>query len=143
MKNRVLVVMDFESLNIFVNKIIEKKFSFDSIIAQNCDDAYLKVKEAIHKKTPYDLLISDLNFDTEDLELKLKSGEELIATIKKIQPSIKIIVFAGDIKHLRKKALFKNYNIDAFITKGGNSAVNLEKSIRAITFKKHDIVLKE
>jgi len=134
MKKRVLVVMDFESLNIFVNKIIENKLLFHAITANNCDDAYLKIKEAIHKKIPYYLLISDLNFDSEHLEIKLKSGEELIAITRKIQPEIKIIVFSGDVKHFRKKSLFKNHNIEAFITKGGNSGINLEKSIRAITF---------
>jgi two-component system, NarL family, captular synthesis response regulator RcsB len=136
MKKRVLVVMDFESQNIFVNKIIENKLSFHAIAANNCDDAYLKIKEAIHKKTPYDLLISDLNFYDEDLEIKLKSGEELIAITREIQPDIKIIVFSGDVKHLRKKSLFKDHNIDAFITKGGEGGINLEKSIRAIAFKK-------
>ena len=62
----------------------------------------------------------------------MNSGEEFIVAVKKIQPTIKTIVFSGENKSFRIKSLFNKSNINAFVYKGRNSIPELKNAVRSV-----------
>ena len=132
MTNKILVADDFDGISLFVGQILKERSVCETTDAKYCDEAYLKVKKAIYDNNPYNLLISDLNFKTDCRNSNLKSVEELISAIKKLQPDIKIIVFSEKVKSFRIKSLFNDYNINAFVQKGRFSMSELEKALQGI-----------
>ncbi len=132
MFHKVLVAEDFDSISITVVQALNELSTSEIQHAKYCDDAYLKIRKAIQEEAPYDLLISDLSFKTDHRETKLNSGEELIAAVKKIQPTIKTIVFSIEDKSFRIKSLFNDLEINAFVAKGRNSIPELKKAILGV-----------
>lgn len=132
MFKKVLVAEDFDSISIAVGQALKELSVSEIHHAKYCDDAFLKIKKALYDDEPYDLLVSDLSFKIDHRENKLKSGEELIAAIKKIQPHIKTIVFSIEDKSFRVKSLFTNLGINAYVSKGRNSIPELKKCILEI-----------
>ena len=133
MFNKVLVAEDFDSISITIEKALEDLSIREIHHAKYCDDAFLKIRKAIQDEAPYDLLISDLSFKPDHRENKLKTGDELIASIKKIQPNIKTIVFSIEDKSFRIKSLFNDLGINAFVSKGRNSIPELKKAILEVS----------
>jgi DNA-binding NarL/FixJ family response regulator len=132
MFHKVLVAEDFDSISISVVQALNELSVSEIQHAKYCDDAYLKIRKAIQEEAPFDLLICDLSFKTDHRETKLNSGEELIATIKKVQPNIKTIVFSIEDKSFRIKSLFNDLDINAFVAKGRNSIPELKKAILGV-----------
>lgn len=132
MFKKVLVAEDFDSISITVGQALEDLSVSEIHHAKYCDDAFLKIKKALHDNAPYDLLLSDLSFKTDHRENKLNSGDELIAAVKKIQPDIKTIVFSIEDKSFRIKSLFNNLGINAYVAKGRDSIPELKKAILGI-----------
>lgn len=132
MFHKVLVAEDFDSISITVGQALEELSVSEIHHAKYCDDALLKIKKALNDNVPYDLLISDLSFKTDHRENKLKSGDELIAAVKKIQPNIKTVVFSIEDKSFRIKSLFNDIGINAFVAKGRNSIPELKKAIQSV-----------
>ena len=132
MFNKVLIAEDLDSISIAVIQALEMLSIIEIHHAKYCDDAYLKIKKALHDNVPYDLLISDLSFKTDHRENRLNSGEELIEAVKKAQPDIKTIVFSIEDKSFRIKSLFNDLGINAYVSKGRNSIPELQKAIQRI-----------
>ena len=142
MFNKVLVAEDLDSISITVGQALEELSVPEIHHAKYCDDALLKVKKALLDDAPYDLLISDLSFKTDHRENQLSCGDELIAAVKKIQPSIKTIVFSIEDKSFRIKSLFNDLGINAFVAKGRNSIPELKKAILCV-FKNESKILSQ
>ena len=132
MFNKVLIAEDLDSISIAVIQALEELSIVEIHHSKYCDDAFLKIKKALHDEAPYDLLISDLSFKPDHRENKLSSGEELIEAVKKAQPDIKTIVFSIEDKSFRIKSLFTNLEINAYVSKGRNSIPELKKTIQRI-----------
>ncbi|WP_338645688.1 response regulator [Flavobacterium sp. KS-LB2] len=132
MFQKVLVAEDLDSISIAVIQALEEIFILKIHHAKYCDEAFLKIKKALHDDEPYDLLISDLSFKPDHRENKLSSGEELIEAAKKVQPNIKTIVFSIEDKSFRIKSLFNNLEINAYVSKGRDSIPELKKAIQRI-----------
>lgn len=143
MFKKVLIAEDLDSISIAVNQALEMLSIVEIHHAKYCDDAYLKIKKALHDNVPYDLLISDLSFKTDHRENILNSGEELIEAVKKVQPDIKTIVFSIEDKSFRVKSLFNNLGINAYILKGRNSIPELQSTIQRIYSSDDKIVSPE
>jgi len=143
MFNKVLVAEDLDSISIAVGQALEELSISEIHHAKYCDDAFLKVKKALLDEAPYDLLISDLSFKTDHRENRLTSGDELIAAIKKEQPTIKTIVFSIEDKSFRIKSLFNDLGINAFVAKGRNSIPELKKAIQGVYKNNSKIVSPE
>lgn len=135
MTNKVLVADGFDGIGLCVGQILKQHSVSETGYTKYYDDTYLKIKKAIFDKVPYNLLISDLNFKTDYRNTTLNSAEELILAVKKIQPDIKIIVFSEEVKSFRINSLFKNYHINAFVHKGRNSVIELDKAIQTLLVK--------
>jgi two-component system capsular synthesis response regulator RcsB len=129
MFKKVLVAEDFDSISITVGQVLGDLSVSEIHHAKYCDDAFLKIKKALHEGVPYDLLVSDLSFKMDHRENKLNTGEELIAAVKKLQPDIKTIVFSIEDKSYRVKSLFNNLGINAYVSKGRDSIPELKRAI--------------
>jgi DNA-binding NarL/FixJ family response regulator len=143
MFKKVLIAEDLDSISFSVVQVLQELSVAEIHHAKYCDDAFLKIKKAIYDNAPYDLLISDLSFKTDHRENKLNSGEELVAAVKKEQPTIKTIVFSIEDKSFRIKSLFNNFGINAYVSKGRNSIPELKKAIERIYANEEKIVSAE
>lgn len=137
MFSKVLLAEDLDSINIAVATTLDELNIVEVDNVKYCDDALLKIKRAIQDNNPYELLITDLSFIEDYRPNQLNSGEELIEAVKKIQPTIKIIVFSVEEKPVRIKSLFENQNINAFVLKGRNSLHELKKALKKV-FESND-----
>ena len=132
MFKKVLIAEDFESFNISVQKVLKDLNVENPDYAFYCDDAFLKVKKALHDDQPYDLLISDLSFEEDHREQNLKSGHDLIKAVKEIRPDIKVIVFSVEKKPDMVDSLFDKLRINGFVAKGREDSTELKKAIKAV-----------
>lgn len=132
MFNKVLIAEDLDSISITVIQALEELSITEIHHSKYCDDAFLKIKKALHDEAPYDLLISDLSFKPDHRENRIISGEELIKIVKKLQPNIKTIVFSIEDKSYRIKSLFQNTGINAYVSKSRDSIPELKKAIHRI-----------
>lgn len=132
MFKKILIAEDLDSINLSIIQTMEQIEIPEVHHSKYCDEALIKLKKALQENAPFDLLISDLSFKADHRDETLKSGQELIEAIKKIQPSIKIIVFSVEDKSYKIKSLFENSGINAYILKGRNSIPELKKAMEHI-----------
>ncbi|TRW98001.1 DNA-binding transcriptional response regulator [Flavobacterium gawalongense] len=132
MFHKILVAEDLDSISMTVVQALEELSVVEIHHAKYCDDAFLKIKKALHDEEPFDLLISDLSFKPDHRENRLSTGEELIDAVKKLQPNIKMIIFSIEDKSFRIKSLFNNSGINAYVSKGRNSIPQLKNAIQNI-----------
>ncbi|WP_418263194.1 response regulator [Flavobacterium faecale] len=140
MFKKVLISEDIDSIGMTLKLMLEKLKIEEVHQVSHCDEAFLKIKKAILEQQPYDLLICDLSFKDSHINTTLFTGEELINTVKTIQPDIKIVVYSIEDKSYRIKYLFEKSGINAYILKGRNSIPTLQKAIQDI-YLNHEVVI--
>lgn len=133
MIGKVLVAEDFDSVSIAVTKTLEELEISELQHSKYCDDALLKIKKALHDKSPFDLLITDLSFLADGRQSRITTGELLIAEVRKVQPDLKILVFSVEDKPFKIRSLFDNYGIAGYVFKGRNSIPQLKEAINGLT----------
>ena len=129
MFKKVIIAEDLDAISLGIEQVLKDLHILDFQHSKYCDDAFLKIRAAIHKNEPYDLLISDLSFKTDHREVKIMNGDELVQKVRELQPDIKIITYSVEDKNYRIKSLFDKAEIDAFVLKGLNSIEELKKAI--------------
>jgi two-component system capsular synthesis response regulator RcsB len=129
MFKKVIIAEDLDAISLGIEQVLKDLNIIDFQHSKYCDDAFLKIRAALTKNEPYDLLISDLSFRTDHREVKISSGDELVLKVRELQPDIKIIAYSVEDKNYRIKSLFENAKIDAFVLKGLNSIEELKKAI--------------
>ncbi|MQP52405.1 MULTISPECIES: response regulator transcription factor [unclassified Flavobacterium] len=134
MFKKVLIAEDFDSINIALIQTLESIGVQEIHHAKYCDDALLKLKKALHDNEPYDLLISDLSFETDYRTVIIASGEELIAATRKLMPELSILVYTVEDKPFVIKTLVEDLKINAFVHKGRNSISQLKTAMETILF---------
>jgi DNA-binding NarL/FixJ family response regulator len=133
MFKKVIIAEDLDAMNLGIQQVLKDLEITDFQHSKYCDDAFLKIRAAIHQNEPYDLLISDLSFKTDHREVKITNGDELIQKVRELQPNIKIIAYSVEDKNYRIKSLFDDAKIDGFVLKGLNSIEELKKAIHLIS----------
>ncbi|WP_042722818.1 response regulator [Flavobacterium sp. B17] len=132
MFKKALIAEDHEIRNSgIVNTLAElniKNFDFVSY----CDDALKHIQTASAENNPYDLLITDLSFDKDHIQQKIKSGQELIHEARKIQPNLKVIAFSIEKKPKIIDDLYKVYQINGFVAKARNDGKELKNTIKKV-----------
>lgn len=129
MFKKVIIAEDLDAISLGIEQVLKDLDIVDFQHSKYCDEAFLKIRSAITKNEPYDLLISDLSFKTDHREVKITNGDELVQKVRELQPDIKIIAYSVEDKNYRIKSLFDNAEIDAFVLKGLNSIEELKKAI--------------
>lgn len=132
MFKKVLIAEDLDSISITVNETLKSLKIKEIQHSKYCDDALLKVKKALLDNNPFDLLVTDLSFTADYRKVKMYTAEALINEIRKIQPTLKIVVYSVEDKSFRIKALFEHSNIDAFVNKGRKSITELKTAVKTV-----------
>lgn len=132
MFNKVIIAEDHEIRNLGVVNTLEELQIPEFEFVSYCDDALQKITKAVHENKPYDLLITDLGFDTDHLEQNISSGQKLIEKVRIIQPSLKIIAFSIEKKPKIIDELFKKYKINGYVSKGRNDGKELKNTIKKV-----------
>lgn len=132
MFNKVLIVEDQEIMNQGILNTIKELNIPDFDYVTYCDEALSRIRTALERKNPYDLLIADLSFVQDHIPQKLHSGQELIREAKKVQPALKVVVFSVEKKAKTIDDLYKIYQIDGFVSKARRDGQGLKSTIRKI-----------
>ncbi len=132
MFKKVLIAEDYESFNSSIQKVLHDLNVENPSYVYYCDDAYLKVKRALQDNEPFDLLISDLSFEEDHRVQNLKGGKDLIKAVKALQPNLKVIVFSVEKKPDMVDSLFKDYQINGFVSKGREDSKELKVAIETV-----------
>lgn len=133
MFKKVIIAEDLDAMNLGIQQVLKDLNIVNFQHSKFCDEAFLKIRAAIHQNEPYDLLISDLSFKTDHRKSTIENGDELVQKVRELQPDIKIIAYSVEDKSYRIKSLFDNADIDAFVLKGLNSIEELKKAITIIS----------
>ncbi|KQO21602.1 transcriptional regulator [Flavobacterium sp. Leaf82] len=133
MFKKVIIAEDLDAISLGIEQVLKDLNIVEFQHSKYCDDAFLKIRAAINKNEPYDLLISDLSFKTDHREVKITNGDELVQKVRELQPDIKIIAYSVEDKSYRIKSLFDNADIDGFVLKGLTSIEELKKAINLIS----------
>lgn len=129
MFKKVLIAEDHESSNISVRKSLADLGIDQPTYAYYCDDALREIRQALQEKDPFELLVTDLSFDPDSREQNLKSGEELIAAARALQPGLKVLVFSFEKRPAVIDALSKEAGINGYVFKGRFDAQELKAAI--------------
>lgn len=132
MFKKALIAEDFESYNSSVQKAMEELNITTIDNVHYCDDAFMKIKKSLREKNPYDLLLTDLSFDTDHREQHLTNGRDLINAVGSDHPTIKIIVFSIESRPEIVDDLFKTHKINGFVSKGREDLKELKRAIKAV-----------
>lgn len=132
MFKKILIAEDHESISISIQKTLEELNIPNVDYVYYCDDALAKVQKAIREEAPYDLLITDLYYEEDHREQKLKDGKDLIQKVKELQPSLKVIVFSAEHKSGIIDSLFNKFKINGYVRKARNDSKELKKSITSV-----------
>lgn len=132
MFKKILIAEDHESSSISVQKTLEELSIPNVDYVYYCDDALAKVQKSIRENEPYDLLITDLSYEEDHHPQNIKDGKELIDEIRKIQPSLKVIVFSSEHKSGIIDSLFTESKINGYVRKARNDSKELKKAIASV-----------
>ncbi|KZE78360.1 histidine kinase [Myroides marinus] len=136
MFKKILVVEDYDSINVGIVQALTDNIPQAEIYSTKyCDDAWLKIQGAIKNNAPFDLVISDLSFQEDYRDTKLKGGADLIALVRQEQPELKIIVYSIENRYIEVADLIDHLKVNAYISKGRNS---IKELLAAITYIKEE-----
>lgn len=132
MFKKVLVVDDIEGMNHAVGSVLNDLKIEKIAYAQYCDNAYIIAKKAIQDGEAFDLLICDLSFKTDHRRVRIASGKELIAILKKEDPDLKVVVNSIEDQLYTIKSLWDTGNIEAYVCKDRQGMRELKDAILSI-----------
>ncbi len=133
MIDKVIIAEDQESANLSIQKTMEEMRIKHIDHVFYCDDALNKIQTAKQKDQPYDLLITDLYFETDGTFQKIGGGFDLVKSVRAIQPGIMILIFSAENRPATIDLLFKSYEIDAYVRKARHDAKELKMALDALS----------
>lgn len=129
MFENVLIAEDHESASISLRKILEESGVRNTDYVYYCDHALTRIRIGLRDDRPFDLLITDLSFVTDQNQQNLAGGEALIEAVKKVQPGLKILVFSAENKAAVIDTLFHKLGIDGYVIKSRKDAQELRQAM--------------
>jgi|SRR5690606_25819168 len=132
MIRKVLIAEDHESANISVQKTLDELGISEVDHVYYCDDALLRIREAMNAGDSYDLLITDLSFEEDQRTQTISDGVELIAAARSVQPDLRVLVFSAESRPMTITALFRDHEIDGFVRKARHDANELRRAFEKI-----------
>lgn len=133
MFTKVLIAEDLDSIGFAISKMLEQEFAIsNTTIFKYCNEALLSIKSEALKKQPYDLIITDISFKEDYRDGKIRTGQELIRTVKNIYPQMPIIVFTvEDNPNIAQPLLSQNQPV-AYVLKGRDGFKQLKQAITKV-----------
>lgn len=132
MFKKILVAEDFDTYSIAIGEALKALTPEAPTHVTYCDEALLRIRKGVQDKEPYDLLISDLSFKPDHKKTTIQSGIELIKEAKKLDPTIRVIVYSIENRMHPIRYLFDELRIDAYVLKGRNNIPELRKAIQSV-----------
>jgi DNA-binding NarL/FixJ family response regulator len=132
MIDKIIIAEDQEIANLSVQRTMEELRIPRVDHAYYCDDALQKITVARQKGEPYDLLITDLYFESDGIAQKIAGGFDLVREVRAIQPEIRILVFSAENRPATIDMLFTSYEIDAYVRKARHDAKELRAALEAL-----------
>lgn len=132
MFKKVLIAEDHEIANISVQKTLHDLGIEETKYVFYCDHALTWVKTALRDGVPYDLLITDLQFEDDDSPQQIKGGLELVKAVKDIQPDIKIIILTAKERSAAINAMIMAEQVNAYVRKARRDAQYLKEALHAV-----------
>ncbi|ALU73886.1 response regulator [Tenacibaculum finnmarkense] len=126
---KILLVDDHQ---LILEGILSCLKNIDNLVIETtncCDDAFSKIKTAIHS-APFDIVFTDLSFEDTKGSLILDGGEALIKAIQKENIAIKTGVITGHFETNRVFNVIHNLNPNAYILKGSCTTDELTFAIK-------------
>jgi DNA-binding NarL/FixJ family response regulator len=121
MFKKILVAEDLKGINEGIISFLNENLEIETIeLVQYCDDAYLRYKKAILDEDPYDLLITDLSFESDYRTQKLTSGDQLATKIRETDSEIKIIIYSVEKRLSKIRRLVRTVGLNGYVCKGRN-----------------------
>ncbi len=136
MFKKVLIAEDHEIANISVQKTLHDFGIPDAKYVFYCDHALTWIKKAVAQGEPYDLLLTDIEFEDDDNQQVLLNGLDLIRAVKIVQPDIKVIILSAMDRTAEIDGLFKQGLVDAYVRKARKDAQHLKEALQAIALNK-------
>lgn len=133
MFEKVLVAEDMDDISKgVVSKLTELGIkNIDQV--QYCDDAHLKVLKAEKDQDPYELLITDLSFNSDHRQQRIRGGDQLARQIKKEYSDIKIIMYSVEDRLQMVRTMFDKNGVDAYVCKGRHGLKDLAAAIEQVS----------
>jgi DNA-binding NarL/FixJ family response regulator len=131
MFRKILIAEDFDVIGSGIKTALQEIGVEQIDYISYCDEAFCKLKNAYLNGEPYDLLISDLSFESDGTSQKLKAGEDLIKKVKTEFPNLKIIVFSVEDNPYRIQYLYNNLKVQGYVWKNRNGLADLKKAMYA------------
>ncbi len=145
MFGKVMIAEDHESSNFSVQKVLQDLNISSVEYFYYCDDAFSNFKKSLNNENPFDLLITDLNFEEDHRKQMIKDGKELIKSCRSIDPGLKVIVFSAEHKIGIIDMLFQQLKINAFVRKARSDSKELKKAVEHVyngdKYISHDLKL--
>ncbi|MFC3971246.1 DNA-binding response regulator [Maribacter confluentis] len=133
MFNKILIAEDFQDTNKGIVNALQSRLEIENIQEElYCDKAFNRFKLAYDGGIPFKLLITDLTFKESHVERRLTSGMELIAAVRAVDESIKVIVNSMIDNPAEINRLFKDLKINGYVCKGRNSLNELVYAIQEV-----------
>ncbi|MFD2969925.1 response regulator [Sphingobacterium bambusae] len=131
MFKKVLIAEDHDTENIAVQITLRDLGVENPKYVYYCDHAFNWIKNAIRDGEPYDLLITDIEFEADGNVQEISDGLALIKAVKEIQPEIKTIVFTGKDRSTTINEMFKAGLLDGHVVKARRGGQHLREAIQA------------
>jgi len=133
MFKKVLIAEDFQDTNQGISEMLRDTLHIPVLQDElYCDKAYNRLKYAVTKKEPFELLITDLFFKGDHVQRKLTSGLQLIAAARAIQPNLKVIVNSMEDNPVTVNALFKEEKVNGYVCKGRHGLTELVNAVQKV-----------
>jgi len=129
MFQKVLIAEDADLASSGVRKALEELEIPKIEYSQYCDEAFIKLKNAIRIEEPFDLLISDLSFVGNPNTQRLHSGDELVKEVKRLDPTLKTILFSVEDRPFKVKQLCNDLALNGYVWKSNDALKDLKKAI--------------
>ena len=124
-KLKILIADDHQILIDGIISSLKDIEEYDISSTTNCDDAFAKLKQE-----PFDILFTDLSFDTDTVSTKIEGGESLIKAIQKEGIFVKIGVITGHSEINRIYNVIQNLKPSAYLLKTKCNATELNFAIQ-------------
>ncbi|MFS4456354.1 response regulator [Maribacter sp. 2304DJ31-5] len=133
MFKKVLLVEDLDTVGYGISMMLQQDLGITEVVlAQYCDDAYLKFRSALQKNSPFDLLITDLSFQRDHRLPKIESGKSLIKKLREKNQELPIIICSVEEKPDMIKRFIKVNHVSAYVLKGRDGLKDLKNAVRAV-----------
>ncbi len=127
---RIIAVDDHNFLLEGIVNALDKHDEIEIVVKSKCDEAYKEILSAIAKKTPFDIVFTDLSFENTTDSDEILGGEDLLRKLNSENIAIKKGVITGHSSINRVFNVIHNLKPQAYILKSNCSSDELYFAVR-------------